>query len=61
MFTGIIEHSGTIESLSVHNDGGRVTIESSPDKGTTVRCHLPTGHRPAATVASLETAAGTIH
>jgi signal transduction histidine kinase len=41
--------------------GGRVTIESSPDKGTTVRCHLPTGHRPAATVASLEAAAGTIH
>jgi signal transduction histidine kinase/PAS domain-containing protein len=41
--------------------GGRVTIESSPDKGTTVRCHLPTGHRAAGAVASLETAAGTIH
>ena len=26
MFTGIIEHSGTIESLSIHDDGGRVTI-----------------------------------
>jgi signal transduction histidine kinase len=41
--------------------GGRLTIESSPDKGTTVRCHLPTGHRPAAATVSLETAAGTIH
>jgi riboflavin synthase len=28
MFTGIIEHSGTIESLAVHNDGGRVTIHT---------------------------------
>jgi riboflavin synthase len=26
MFTGIIEHSGTIESLSIDRDGGRVTI-----------------------------------
>jgi signal transduction histidine kinase len=41
--------------------GGRVTIESSPDKGTTVRCHLPTGHRAATAIASLETAAGTMH
>ncbi|HXP03686.1 MAG TPA: ATP-binding protein [Stellaceae bacterium] len=41
--------------------GGRVTIESSPDSGTTVRCHLPTGHRAAAAVASLEAAAGTFH
>jgi riboflavin synthase len=28
MFTGIIEHSGAIESLSIHNDGGRVTIHA---------------------------------
>lgn len=28
MFTGIIENSGTIESLSIHNDGGRVTIHA---------------------------------
>src|ERR1700720_577277 len=28
MFTGIIENSGAIESLSVHNDGGRVTIHA---------------------------------
>jgi riboflavin synthase len=28
MFTGIIEHSGTIESLSIHGDGGRVTIHA---------------------------------
>jgi riboflavin synthase len=28
MFTGIIEHSGTIESLSIHDDGGRVTIHA---------------------------------
>src|ERR1700687_3127992 len=28
MFTGIIEHSGTIESLSLHSDGGRVTIHA---------------------------------
>ena len=28
MFTGIIEHSGTIESLSIHEDGGRVTIHA---------------------------------
>ena len=26
MFTGIIEHVGTIDSLSLHSDGGRVTI-----------------------------------
>ena len=28
MFTGIIEHLGTVESLSLHNDGGRVTIHA---------------------------------
>jgi riboflavin synthase len=28
MFTGIIEHSGTIESLSIHSDGGRVTFHA---------------------------------
>jgi riboflavin synthase len=28
MFTGIIEHLGTIESLSLQNDGGRVTIHA---------------------------------
>jgi len=28
MFTGIIEHLGTIESLSLHQDGGRVTIHA---------------------------------
>lgn len=28
MFTGIIEHTGTIESLSLHSDGGRITIRS---------------------------------
>jgi riboflavin synthase len=28
MFTGIVEHSGTIESLSIHGDGGRVTIHA---------------------------------
>ncbi|HEV2188973.1 MAG TPA: ATP-binding protein [Stellaceae bacterium] len=41
--------------------GGRVTIESSSDKGTTVRCHLPIGHRPTAATVGLEAAAGTIH
>ena len=29
MFTGIIEHSGTIESLELRGDGGRVTIHAS--------------------------------
>ena len=29
MFNGIIEHVGTIESLSLHQDGGRVTIQAS--------------------------------
>ena len=29
MFTGIIEHIGTIESLSLQSDGGRVTIHAS--------------------------------
>lgn len=29
MFTGIIEHLGTIESLDLHQDGGRVTIHAS--------------------------------
>jgi riboflavin synthase len=28
MFTGIIEHTGTIESLSLRSDGGRVTIHA---------------------------------
>jgi riboflavin synthase len=28
MFTGIIEHVGTIESLNLHRDGGRVTIHA---------------------------------
>ncbi len=28
MFTGIIEHLGTIESLSLQSDGGRVTIHA---------------------------------
>jgi len=28
MFTGIIEHLGTIESLSVQNEGGRVTVHA---------------------------------
>jgi riboflavin synthase len=27
MFTGIIEHLGTVESLSLQNDGGRITIQ----------------------------------
>jgi signal transduction histidine kinase len=42
--------------------GGTVTIESGPDKGTTVRCRLPTGQRAAATPGQLETAgSGTVH
>ena len=28
MFTGIIEHLGTIESLDLHDDGGHVTIHA---------------------------------
>src|SRR5260370_23377599 len=28
MFTGIIEHLGTVESLPLQNDGGRVTIHA---------------------------------
>jgi riboflavin synthase len=28
MFTGIVEHTGTIKSLSLHSDGGRVTIHA---------------------------------
>src|SRR5882672_11016337 len=28
MFTGIIEHAGTIESLVLNDDGGRVTIHA---------------------------------
>ena len=28
MFTGIVEHLGTIESLDLHRDGGRVTIHA---------------------------------
>jgi len=28
MFTGIIEHLGTLESLDLHRDGGRVTIHA---------------------------------
>ncbi len=29
MFTGIIEHQGTIEALDLHRDGGRVTIHAA--------------------------------
>jgi riboflavin synthase len=28
MFTGIIEHLGTVESLSLQNDGGRITVHA---------------------------------
>ena len=28
MFTGIIEHTGTIEALVLNGDGGRVTIHA---------------------------------
>src|ERR1700732_2363954 len=28
MFTGIIEHLGTVESLSLQNDGGRITTHA---------------------------------
>jgi riboflavin synthase len=28
MFTGIVEHVGTVESLSLHSDGGRVVIHA---------------------------------
>src|SRR5882724_7207597 len=28
MFTGIVEHLGTIESLSIHSDGGSVRINA---------------------------------
>jgi len=28
MFTGIIEHLGTIDSLQLHADGGRLTIHA---------------------------------
>ena len=36
-----------VKSL-VELHGGRVTIESSPERGTAVRCHLPPGRQPAA-------------
>jgi riboflavin synthase len=35
MFTGIIEHIGTIESLSIHGDGGRVTVHA-PDVAASI-------------------------
>jgi signal transduction histidine kinase len=42
--------------------GGRVTIESSPETGTTVRCHLPTGQPAPAGMPSLAAAeTGTMH
>jgi signal transduction histidine kinase len=42
--------------------GGRVTIESSPETGTTVRCHLPTGQPAPAAMPSLTAAeTGTMH
>ena len=37
--------------------GGTVTIESSPEQGTTVRCHLPTNHIPSAAAAAPREAA----
>jgi signal transduction histidine kinase len=39
--------------------GGRVTIESAPDTGTSVRCHLPTGDRTVVSGARVETATPT--
>jgi signal transduction histidine kinase len=49
-----------VKSL-VELHGGRVTIESGPERGTIVRCHLPAaGHRTAAEPGALEPA-GTIH
>lgn len=34
MFTGIIEHFGTIESLALEDTGGRVTIHAPTVAGT---------------------------
>ena len=42
--------------------GGRVTIESSPERGTAVRCHLPPGRQPAAEPGELAPASpDTVH
>jgi len=35
MFTGIIEHLGTVDSLTIHSEGGRLTIQAP-----TVAAHL---------------------
>jgi signal transduction histidine kinase len=48
-----------VKSL-VELHGGTVTIESGPEQGTTVRCHLPIGHTAAPGSAPRETAA-TLH
>ena len=34
MFTGIIEHIGTIDSLSVHRDGGRISVHAPTLNGS---------------------------
>jgi signal transduction histidine kinase len=50
-----------VKSL-VELHGGRVTIESSPERGTAVRCHLPPGRQPAAEPGELAPASpDTVH
>jgi signal transduction histidine kinase len=49
-----------VKSL-VELHGGTVTIESGPDRGTTVRCHLPVGTDGAVEPASEREAASTVH
>ena len=50
-----------VKSL-VELHGGRVTIESSPERGTAVRCHLPPGRQPTAEPGELAPVSpGTMH
>ena len=49
-----------VKSL-VELHGGTVTIESVPDHGTTVRCHLPAGHAAPTLPANPREAASTVH
>jgi riboflavin synthase len=54
MFTGIVEHMGTVESLSLHRDGGRVSIHAPTLAGSLAASNSVAVNGCCLTVVSLE-------